>query len=698
MMAHDDEILTAYLDGELEPQERREVEARLAAQPELREQLEVLRAASKAVHDLPRKKAPASILAAVRGEIARGAEGNGQVIRAGERFKPAARPSRWRNGLISVAAMLAVGVMIFVAVKPTLLQGPKEQMSADTQAPAAVEAPQAAQETRSLVKAEKRAETKADALEGGEEAEHLERNVQADAGMPAAEPPAEGSPPANKAFEFGNAKQALAKKDRAQDAYRGEAQEKAKGLAAPEAAGADKTIDVARGNATPAEPGAPDALDALKLKETSTAGGAKPVQSLDEKNVATRASNATEIRDGANAPVTETAAARPKEPLAAAKPAAPPAPAAPAAQPDQKAAKAGVTAGPKSAKAAEYAAAPEEQDKPDVAGVEDDEKERLALAHAPDAKPAGEKSNREIEFKKALAAKEEATAAAADVPAKAAPPAAPAASAAPTVIRVRTEDLDRARAELLALATAQGGSELAQARPSGDAERRRGLAGPASKEDAKSAGERLVADALKKSEEQLRAPADQPAHGEGKTGEGQEQLGPLADADVEKRTKAEPDAAANLKRKDPERKARESKDQVALDPTSQPKVMRLVLQVPASKKAALLAALQKQANRHTAGRLGNSIGEGAPGGQGGKGGGALTLGGADREVEAGKAPEQAEQEQSKKTTAEQPGDAGEKIERLEGTRQAVRESHATEVPLATEEPLEVIEVLIELAP
>ena len=49
----DDELLSAYLDDELAPEERARVEQRLAADPAARQLLEQLRAVSRAVKDLP---------------------------------------------------------------------------------------------------------------------------------------------------------------------------------------------------------------------------------------------------------------------------------------------------------------------------------------------------------------------------------------------------------------------------------------------------------------------------------------------------------------------------------------------------------------------------------------------------------------------------------------------------------------------
>ncbi len=51
----DDELLSAYLDDELSPDERARVDARLAADPAARQTLDQLRAASQAMHSLPQE-------------------------------------------------------------------------------------------------------------------------------------------------------------------------------------------------------------------------------------------------------------------------------------------------------------------------------------------------------------------------------------------------------------------------------------------------------------------------------------------------------------------------------------------------------------------------------------------------------------------------------------------------------------------
>jgi len=57
-----DELLSAYLDGELSPGERARLEARLEADPALRERLEGLRQTVALVRDLPRVQPPRNFL------------------------------------------------------------------------------------------------------------------------------------------------------------------------------------------------------------------------------------------------------------------------------------------------------------------------------------------------------------------------------------------------------------------------------------------------------------------------------------------------------------------------------------------------------------------------------------------------------------------------------------------------------------
>jgi anti-sigma factor RsiW len=61
----DDELLSAYLDDELSPDERAQVEARLAADPAARQLLEQLRSVSQAVQELPRESLGEDLRAAI---------------------------------------------------------------------------------------------------------------------------------------------------------------------------------------------------------------------------------------------------------------------------------------------------------------------------------------------------------------------------------------------------------------------------------------------------------------------------------------------------------------------------------------------------------------------------------------------------------------------------------------------------------
>ncbi|OGR90503.1 MAG: hypothetical protein A2V88_09755 [Elusimicrobia bacterium RBG_16_66_12] len=66
------EKLSAYLDGALSEAERRDLESRLAASPDMRRELESLRAVSQAVKALPKSPLPAGYLARLQSRRARG--------------------------------------------------------------------------------------------------------------------------------------------------------------------------------------------------------------------------------------------------------------------------------------------------------------------------------------------------------------------------------------------------------------------------------------------------------------------------------------------------------------------------------------------------------------------------------------------------------------------------------------------------
>lgn len=101
-----DEWLSAFLDGEATPEERAEVERRLNASPEIRQELEDLTDVSQLLRELPQCQAPEELRSA--------------VLQAAERatlLPPAAPPAKrgWKPAAISLAtSAAAVLVLVFV--------------------------------------------------------------------------------------------------------------------------------------------------------------------------------------------------------------------------------------------------------------------------------------------------------------------------------------------------------------------------------------------------------------------------------------------------------------------------------------------------------------------------------------------------------------------------------------------------------
>ncbi|MCW8132588.1 MAG: zf-HC2 domain-containing protein, partial [Planctomycetota bacterium] len=129
------ENLCEWLDHELPAELRAGVDAHLRQCEACRAELELLRAASGAVHALPALKAPASLLPKIREEIkkeaAASADAPTPAIRAGEAFqRKAARP--WTRGLVSLAAFLAMGVLVYTAITPHV---PSTVTSSDQSSP-----------------------------------------------------------------------------------------------------------------------------------------------------------------------------------------------------------------------------------------------------------------------------------------------------------------------------------------------------------------------------------------------------------------------------------------------------------------------------------------------------------------------------------------------------------------------------------
>lgn len=121
--------LCEWLDGELPQEQHAAVDAHLNQCVACSAAVAELRSAVQAVSSLAPKKAPVSILAGVRAQLRAEPAASvaaetatepdpSTVIRAGEAFERKPRLQPWTRGLISVAAFLAVGVLVFNAVAP----------------------------------------------------------------------------------------------------------------------------------------------------------------------------------------------------------------------------------------------------------------------------------------------------------------------------------------------------------------------------------------------------------------------------------------------------------------------------------------------------------------------------------------------------------------------------------------------------
>src|SRR5262245_14406841 len=108
-----EELLSAYLDGELTPAEKSEVERSLEAAPKLRERLEDLAEVGQAIRSLPRPGAPSDLRRQVLAEISQ------RTRRAVSPASYSTRPSRrhvwqWIGAL--VAACVVVGAVAIWSV------------------------------------------------------------------------------------------------------------------------------------------------------------------------------------------------------------------------------------------------------------------------------------------------------------------------------------------------------------------------------------------------------------------------------------------------------------------------------------------------------------------------------------------------------------------------------------------------------
>jgi len=117
MQKHSDEAIVAYLDGELEPADRREVEAWIEAEPEARERLAALIKATDLVReaygDIVAEPVPARLIAAARGESAGVAEPREAQILLFKRPQRAFRATViWRRQIGLAAAAALFGLMV----------------------------------------------------------------------------------------------------------------------------------------------------------------------------------------------------------------------------------------------------------------------------------------------------------------------------------------------------------------------------------------------------------------------------------------------------------------------------------------------------------------------------------------------------------------------------------------------------------
>src|SRR5262245_48803782 len=107
MQKHNDETLVAYLDGEIDPAERREVEAWLDADAEARDRLAALAETTNLVRaayaDIVNEPMPERLIAAARGATA--AEASGENVVAFKRPGRTPPAVRWWVGVAAAAGL-----------------------------------------------------------------------------------------------------------------------------------------------------------------------------------------------------------------------------------------------------------------------------------------------------------------------------------------------------------------------------------------------------------------------------------------------------------------------------------------------------------------------------------------------------------------------------------------------------------------
>jgi anti-sigma factor RsiW len=128
-----DERLSAYLDGELGPEERADLEARLREQPDAESQLAALRALERALGELPRIEPDAGFEARFRARLE-------SVVRA----EPSARAGALRRRLRGRGAWLGAGAFATAAAAAALVLwfGRAEPRAGDLDLLAALEDPE----------------------------------------------------------------------------------------------------------------------------------------------------------------------------------------------------------------------------------------------------------------------------------------------------------------------------------------------------------------------------------------------------------------------------------------------------------------------------------------------------------------------------------------------------------------------------
>ena len=121
-LEYTDELLSAYLDGELSPAERAAVESHLAGDPEARQLLDELRVLASDVRSLPRHKAGEGFSErVVRAALAAQPVADGNLVMPASADRTGVAANRRRvpamiAGALAVAA--AVAVAVFVANRP----------------------------------------------------------------------------------------------------------------------------------------------------------------------------------------------------------------------------------------------------------------------------------------------------------------------------------------------------------------------------------------------------------------------------------------------------------------------------------------------------------------------------------------------------------------------------------------------------